>query len=160
MTALDKRADAPRTDDRGWIAEPLRLALMAVLTMSGLFTLAFEVLYLPVYLGTSHLPPAEDTTLVAAPLAAVAASGTFALPVTALLAAGLNVLFIAAMRTLTDSTRVALLPVIVWTFGFLACTFAGPGGDLMLLSDWPTLLLLLCGLIPPLVYVYLRPAPH
>ncbi|WP_431956674.1 hypothetical protein [Nocardia lijiangensis] len=160
MTALDKRADAPHTDDRGWIAEPLRLTLMAVLVLSGLFTLVFEVLYLPVYLGTSHLPPVKETTLVAAPLAAASTSGAFAFPATAVLAAGSNVVLIAAMRTLTDSTRVALLPVIAWTFGFLACTVAGPGGDLVLLSDWPTLFLLLCGLVPPLAYVYLRPAHH
>ncbi|MGV9820933.1 hypothetical protein [Nocardia xishanensis] len=160
MTAIDKRADAPHTDDRRWIAEPIRLALMAVLVVSGLFTLAFEVLYLPVYLGASHLPAPKETSLVAAPLAAASGSGAIAFPVTVLLAATLNVLLIAAMRTLTDSIRVALLPVIVWTFGFLACTVAGPGGDLVLLSDWPTLLLLLCGLVPPLVYLYLRPVQH
>ncbi|MBF6210836.1 hypothetical protein IU487_07205 [Nocardia puris] len=154
MTDLDKRAAAPAEPDADWPA-PVRAILLVLLTLSGVFTLAFEVLYLPIYLGSTDLRTGTET-LVAAPLAAQAGPGVFVFPITALLAGVLNVALVAAARTLTDSLRVALLPVVAWTFAFLACTVAGPGGDLVLMSDWPTLLLLVCGLAPPIAYVYFR----
>ncbi|MET7771180.1 hypothetical protein [Nocardia sp. NPDC005366] len=136
------------------------VAVMSVLVFSGLFTLVFEVLYLPVYLGSGSVP-APEPEVVAAPagLAAALTDGAVAFPVTALLAGVLNVVLVAAMRTLTDRPGVALLPVLAWTFGFFACSVSGPGGDIMLLSDWPTLLLLLCGLVPPLAYTFAGSAP-
>ncbi|WP_054816333.1 hypothetical protein [Nocardia arizonensis] len=136
---------------------PAAVAVMVLIVFSGLFTLVFEVLYLPIYLGSGTLP-APEPEVVAAPagLAASLHDGAVAFPITALLAAVLNVLLVAAMRTLTDRPGVALLPVAAWLFGFLASSVSGPGGDIMLLSDWPTLALLLCGLVPPLFYAYTR----
>ncbi|MEV0295284.1 hypothetical protein [Nocardia sp. NPDC050710] len=160
MTAtVDKRAAAPLTD-QGRLEGIPAAALMTLLVLSGLFTLIFEVLYLPTYLGTAHLPSPEPE-IVAAPagLAAAMSAGAIAFPVTALLAAVLNVLLVAAMRTLTDRIGIALLPVLAWALGFFAASVSGPGGDIMLLSDWPTLLLLLCGLVPPLLYAYTRANP-
>lgn len=152
-TASERAAsrDTARTDGAAAVA------VMTLLVLSGLFTLIFEVMYLPIYLGSGTLP-APEAQIVAAPegLAASLTDGAVAFPVTALLAGVLNVALVAAMRTLTDRPGISLLPVLAWTFGFLASSVSGPGGDVMLLSDWPTLLLLLCGLVPPLFYVYTR----
>ncbi|AXK87930.1 hypothetical protein IU443_18465 [Nocardia farcinica] len=153
MTALDKRADAPAEPTR--IGAIARVGTMVVLILAALFTLAVEVLYLPIYLGSSQLAGAGPE-LVAAPLAAQPGSGAVPVPITAVLAAVVNIALVAAMRTLTDSVRVAMLPVMAWTLGFLVCTFPGPGGDLVLMSEWPTLLLLVCGVGAPLIYVFQR----
>ncbi|WP_216908914.1 hypothetical protein [Nocardia noduli] len=161
MTAtVDKRPGASGAAGNRPAGIPA-VALMTVLVLSGLFTLVFEVLYLPVYLGSGSLP-APEPEVVAAPagLASVLTEGAVAFPITALLAAVLNVALVAAMRTLTDRPGIALLPVLAWAVGFFACSVSGPGGDIMLISDWPTLLLLLCGLGPPLAYTYLRTGPQ
>ncbi|MBH0775916.1 hypothetical protein [Nocardia bovistercoris] len=131
------------------------VAVMGLLVLSGLFTLAFEVLYLPVYLGRGTVAPAPAEVL-AAPLAASPSDGAVPFPVTVLVAGVVNVLLVAGMRIFTDRPGIALLPVLAWTLGFLACSVSGPGGDIMLLSDWPTLLLLIFGLAPPLLYTYTR----
>ncbi len=132
-----------------------RVVAMVVLVVAALFSLAVEVLYLPIYVGGSWTPPAEPADIAAgARLAAPLGSGSIPVPLTALIAVGLNIALVAAMRTFTDSLRLALLPVMVWTFGFLWCTFPGPGGDKLLMDDWPTLLLLVCGTVPPLLYAF------
>ncbi|MBP2189260.1 hypothetical protein [Nocardia goodfellowii] len=150
-TTVPKRADAA--------ADPAERAprgvLMTVLVLSGLFTLAVEVLYLPLYLGRSGVP-APEPAVVAAGLAVAGTGGATPFPITALVAAVLNVLLVAAMGTLTSRLRIMLLPLLAWAFGFFLCSIPGPGGDLMLLSDWPTLVLLLGGTIPPLLYAVFR----
>ncbi|MEV6278155.1 hypothetical protein [Nocardia sp. NPDC051832] len=148
MTAtVDQRAE-PDADPA---ERTPRGVLMTLLVLSGLFTLAVEVLYLPFYLGRSGIP-ASEPVVVAADVAVAGTGGATPFPVTALLAAVLNVLLVAAMGTLTSRLRIMLLPLLAWAFGFFLCTIPGPGGDIMLLSDWPTLILLLCGAIPPLLY--------
>lgn len=128
---------------------------MVVLVVSALFGLVVQVLYLPIYVGgswTAAARPSDIALASGAQLAAPLGSGAIALPVTALIAAVMNIGLVAAMRTITDSLRLALLPVAVWTLGFLWCTFPGPGGDVLLMSEWPTLLLLVCGTVVPLLY--------
>ncbi|WP_280202187.1 hypothetical protein [Nocardia cyriacigeorgica] len=49
-----------------------------------------------------------------------------------------------------------LTPIVAWTLSFLAAASAGPGGHVPLGSDARTLLLMLFGLAPPLIYVYLQ----
>jgi hypothetical protein len=108
------------------------LLVIAVLVVDALITLALEVLYLPTYIGATPFP------------------------ISVLAAAVINVLLV--MGALTSASRVGViaLPLIAWTFGFLLCAVTGPGGDIMLASDWRTLLLLCCGLAPPLLYLYVR----
>ncbi|MEU8901039.1 hypothetical protein [Nocardia sp. NPDC048505] len=152
MTATVEQRVAPDADPDERVP---RGVLMTLLVLSGLFTLAVEVLYLPLYAGRSGLP-APEPAVVAADLAVAGTGGATPLPLTVLLAAIMNVLLVAAMATLTSSFRLMLLPVVAWAFGFFLCSIPGPGGDILLLSDWPTLLLLLGGLIPPLVFAYFR----
>ncbi|WP_433731920.1 hypothetical protein ACQP0C_07660 [Nocardia sp. CA-129566] len=129
------RVDIEKATDRGYGApDPLRLGavIIGVLVLDALITLALEVLYLPTYIDT------------------------VAFPLSAVLAGVVNVLLVIGVRSVTHHIGVALLPLGVWTLGFLACSVTGPGGDIMLGTDWRTLLLLMCGLVPPLLYLYFR----
>lgn len=111
---------------------PLGPVIIAVLVMDGLITLALEVLYLPTYINT------------------------VAFPLSAVLAGVINVLLVMGVRSITHRVSAMMLPLAAWTLGFLTCSVTGPGGDIMLGSDWRTLLLLFCGLVPPLLYIYIR----
>lgn len=155
METRDRQADATDAVTRDRLVAGARAVTMAVLVVAGLFALAVEVLYLPVYVGGSWTPTAEPADIAAgARLAAPLGTGSVPIPLTAVIAAVVNISLVAAMRTLTDSLRLALLPVMAWTVGFLLCTFPGPGGDKLLMGDWPTLLLLLCGTVPALLYAF------
>ncbi|WP_327093582.1 hypothetical protein OIE68_25385 [Nocardia vinacea] len=111
---------------------PLGPAIIAVLVLDALIALALEVLYLPTYINT------------------------IAFPLSAVLAGVVNVLLVMGVRSITHRVSAMFLPVAAWTLGFLTCSVTGPGGDIMLGSDWRTLLLLFCGLVPPLLYIYIR----
>ncbi len=129
--AVDDRAGA---DSRArWTAlatAALGPVLIAVLIVDAVITLALEVLYLPSYLGS-----------VAVPLAA-------------LIAAPVNVALVWAAATVTTRPTVLFLPIAAWLGAFLIAASRGPGGDVPLRSDLPTLLLFLCGAVAPLVYLY------
>ncbi|MGN2636077.1 hypothetical protein ACTD5D_07760 [Nocardia takedensis] len=155
MTATADHTAATAGAGAQRLTGPAAVAVTTLLVFSGLFSLAFEVLYLPLYFGRGTVP-AADAAVLAAPLAAGPADGAIPFPVTALLAGVLNVVFVIAMRTVTDRPGVALLPLAAWTFGFLVAASGGPGGDILLLSAWPTLALFVCGLAAPLGYTYLR----
>ncbi|MBF6355324.1 hypothetical protein IU449_12345 [Nocardia higoensis] len=157
MEIRDRQADATDDATRARLGAAGRGIAIAALVAAALFSVAVEVLYLPFYVGGSWTPDAAPADLAQAAggqLAAPLGSGAIPVPVTALIAAVLNIALVAAMRTLTDSLRLALLPVVAWAFGFLLCTFPGPGSDTLLMGDWPTLLLLVCGTVPPLLYAF------
>ncbi|PXX68807.1 hypothetical protein DFR70_102493 [Nocardia tenerifensis] len=111
-----------------WLA-PL---ILAILVIDAFLTLAIEVLYLPAYLGAT------------------------AFPLAGVLAGLVNVLLVLGVRAVSTRAAAMFLPLAAWAFGFLVCASTGPGGDIMLASDWRTVLLLFCGLVPPLVYIYIR----
>lgn len=104
--------------------------LIVVLIVDAVITLTLEVLYLPLYIGS-----------VAVPLAA-------------LIAAPVNVALVWAAATVTTRSTVLFLPIAAWLAAFLIAASRGPGGDIPLRSDLPTLLLFLCGAVAPLVYMY------
>lgn len=113
--------------------DPLISGLIVVLLLvDALITLAVEVLFLPLYLGS------------------------LAFPVVALLAAPINVALVYGMESVTDRVGFVFAPIVVWVFGFLVCASRGPGGDIMLGSDGRTLLLLACGVLAPAGYMYYR----
>ncbi|WP_280348981.1 hypothetical protein [Nocardia neocaledoniensis] len=116
--------------------EPLITALIVTaLCVDALLTLAVEVLFLPLYVGA------------------------VAVPVAALLAAPINVALVYGMESVTDRIGFTFAPIVVWVFGFLVCSSRGPGGDVMLASDGRTLLLLACGVLAPMAYLYFRANP-
>jgi hypothetical protein len=72
----------------------------------------------------------------------------FPVPVTALVA-GLTMPWLVSMaRGLTDRLSVAVTPLLVWLLSLGVFGLAGPGGDLVLLQDWRSLLLLAAGALP------------
>lgn len=121
-----------KAPDRANETLPLGTVIISVLVLDALITLFLEVLYLPTYINT------------------------VAFPLSAILAGVINVLLVMGVRSITHRVGAMILPVAAWTFGFLLCSVTGPGGDILLGSDWRTVLLLFCGLVPPLLYIYVR----
>lgn len=99
--------------------------VLALLVFDALLTLVLEVLFLPLYVGS------------------------IAFPISAVLAAVVNVLLILGARTVTDRTGLQSLPLIAWCLGFVVLLFGGPGGDVLLAPIWQTLLLLIMGIAAP-----------
>lgn len=127
-------AESSQGIPRPWMAY-LGPVIIAVLVIDALITLALEVLYLPTYIGT------------------------VAFPLSAVLAGVINVLLVMGVRSVTPRVGLMFLPIAAWIVGFLICSMSGPGGDIMLGSDWRTVLLLFCGLVPPSLYLYVRLNP-
>ncbi|MFI6868588.1 hypothetical protein [Nocardia sp. NPDC050406] len=144
------RATAPAT--RSW----LTIALGVVLVVDGIVTLLLEVLYLPLYLGHATVPEAQPIMAAAQPLAATLTTGAIPFPITALIAAVLNVLLVKGMSTVTDRIGIMALPLTAWVVTYMLCMLGGPGGDVWFMNDWPTLALLVGGLLPAGLYLYYR----
>ena len=84
--------------------------------------------------------------------------GGFPLPVTALLAALTTPWLVSMARKLTDRLSVSVAPLLVWILSLGVFGLAGPGGDLVLLQDWRSLLLLAAGALPTAVVLGGAPA--
>ncbi len=104
--------------------------VLALLVFDGFLTAILAVLFLPVRVG--EVP----------------------VPLSALVAAVVNVLLVVGARSVTDRPGRAALPLLGWFVGFAVCMVGGPGGDAVLLADWRTLLLLAGGLIPATVLLF------
>lgn len=98
--------------------------VLALLVFDGFLTAILAVLFLPLRVGGV---PA---------------------PISALVAAVVNVLLVLGARSVTNRLGRVALPLLGWFLGFLLCLVGGPGGDALLLADWRTLVLLAAGLIP------------
>ncbi|WP_231951248.1 hypothetical protein [Nocardia terpenica] len=135
MTAAVDRRDAAGVT-RGF--SPLGGLLAGLLVFDGLVTVVLEALFLPLYAGSTPLP------------------------LTALVAAVVNVLLVLGMGTVVSRPMFMALPLLAWMLGFLLCSSGGPGGDIVLEDSWPTLALLACGLIPAGFVLFRRafPAPQ
>jgi hypothetical protein len=104
--------------------------LAGLLVFNGLLTLVLEVLFLPSYIGSIPFP------------------------ITAGVAAVVNVLLVLGMGTVVARPGAMSMPLLAWLFGFLICSTGGPGGDVLLADNWTTPLLLACGLIPAGFYLF------
>lgn len=105
-------------------------ATLAVLIFDGFLCGILSVLFLPTYLGSVPFP------------------------VSALLAGVANVMLLFAARKVADQPLAIASPLIAWGVAILVCMLGGPGGDVLLLADWRTALLLLGGLVPPGVLLF------
>lgn len=97
---------------------------LGVLVFDGFLSAVLGVLFLPTYLGA------------------------VAFPISALLSGLVNVALVVIARTITGPTRRAGWPLVGWGAGFLLCAVGGPGGDVLLVQSWQSLLLLAFGLVP------------
>ncbi|MEU4314886.1 hypothetical protein [Nocardia sp. NPDC024068] len=134
----DKIGADPATRSTALVERVLGSVLIAVLVLVAVIALIVEVLYLPLYIGG------------------------VAVPVTAILAAPVNLALVWAAGTVTSRLSVLFLPIAAWLAAFLVAASSGPGGDIPLRSDLGTLLLFLCGAVVPLIYMYVlanRPKP-
>ncbi|WP_459547869.1 hypothetical protein [Nocardia sp. X0981] len=125
----------PAATESGWrYAPPVRAVLgpvlIAVLVVDAVISLIFEVLSLPLYIGAVPVP------------------------IAALLAAPVNLALVWAAATVTGRLSALFLPLAAWLVAFLIAAGRGPGGDVPLRGDLPTLLLFICGVVPPLTYMY------
>ena len=114
---------------------PDRVAL-GVLVFDGFLSAVLGVLFLPTYIGA------------------------VAFPISALVSGLVNVALVFLARTITGPNRRAGWPLVGWAFGFLLCTFGGPGGDIVLPQSWQSLLMLALGIGPAGYFVFRgEPAP-
>ena len=74
--------------------------------------------------------------------------GGFPLPVTVLLAALTTPWLVSMASRLTERVSVAAAPLLLWLLSLGVFGLAGPGGDVVLLQDWRSLLLLAAGALP------------
>lgn len=127
--ADDRRMTAPSP-----VADPPSVVeartTLALLTFDGFVCAVLSVLFLPAYIGTTPFP------------------------VTILIAAVVNLLLVLGARRFTDRALGAAAPLIGWLAGFAVCAIGGPGGDVLVVSDWRTLLLVVAALLPGVLYLF------
>ncbi|SFP35005.1 hypothetical protein SAMN05421810_102331 [Amycolatopsis arida] len=112
----------------------VRFALLALLVLDAVLLSTLELLYLPLRLDGLILPRLGDVPF----------------PVTVVLAALTTPLLVTSAARLVHP-RAAIVPLAVWVVTVLSVGLLGPGGDLVLLADWRTLLLLAGGVLPAAV---------
>lgn len=104
----------------------LSALVLLVLAVLSPLSLWLEVLFLPSYWGAVPLP------------------------VSAFAAGAVNVAIVFGAESATRHAFGLFMPLILWILGFLYLATPGPGGDLMLLATWQTLLLFILGIVPAL----------
>ena len=77
--------------------------------------------------------------------------GAVPLPITAVVAAVTTPMLVVAAGKLSFGTRGAAAPLLVWFVTLFVVGVFGPGGDIVLMSDWRALLLLGGGAVPSAV---------
>lgn len=75
------------------------------------------------------------------------AVGSLPLPISALVALLTTPWLVRRAGELSGAVG-ASAPLVAWVLTVVVLGFAGPGGDVLLLGDWPSLLLLAAGLLP------------
>lgn len=106
--------------------------LFALLLLDSVVLAVIELLFLPLRFDGYLLPDL----------------GGFPLPITVLLAAVTTPLLVSVASKLTPRLSLAAAPLLVWILALGVFGLAGPGGDLVLIQDWRSLLLLAAGALP------------
>ena len=107
--------------------------VLAVLVVDAAVLAVVELLFLPLRLDGYVLPDA----LGGAPV-----------PVSALLAALTTPWLVSVAGKVSRTMPVAAAPLVVWIVVVAVFGMFGPGGDLVLISDWRSLLLFAAGALP------------
>ncbi|MCP2165627.1 hypothetical protein [Goodfellowiella coeruleoviolacea] len=106
--------------------------LLALLVLDAVVLALLELFFLPLRLDGHLLPEAGDAPL----------------PVTALVALVSTPWLVLTAARLRPKFSVAGAPLLAWLLTLLVFGIGGPGGDVVLLDDWRTLLLLGLGALP------------
>jgi hypothetical protein len=77
--------------------------------------------------------------------------GGISLPISALVAAVTTPWLVSVAGKLSPTLPVAGAPVAAWIIAIAVFGMFGPGGDLVLVADWRSLLLFACGALPSAV---------
>jgi hypothetical protein len=111
---------------------------LAVLVLDAVVLAVVELLFLPLRLDGALLPYAL---------------GGLPLPVSAVVAALTTPWLVRVASRVSPSLLVAAAPLLAWIVAVAVFGMFGPGGDLVLLSDWRSLLLFACGALPSAIAI-------
>lgn len=106
---------------------------LAVLVIDAIVLAVLELLFLPLRLDGYLLPNML---------------GGVPLPASAIVAALTTPWLVSVAGKLTPKLLVAAAPLIAWILVIAVFGMFGPGGDLVLIADWRSLLLFACGALP------------
>ncbi len=109
---------------------------LALLMVDAVVLAVVELLFLPLRLDGYILPNML---------------GGLALPLSSLVAAVTMPLLVGAAARLSPTLLVAVAPLGAWVVTIGAFGMFGPGGDIVLIADWRSLLLFACGTLPATV---------
>ena len=109
--------------------------LLVVLMLDAVLLAVLELVYLPLRFDGYLLPNL----------------GGWPFPVTALVAALTMPWLVSQSARIADRALGGGAPLWAWLITVAAFGFAGPGGDVVLLPDWRTLLLIAAGMLPAAV---------
>lgn len=109
---------------------------LALLMVDAAVLAVVELLFLPLRLDGYVLP-----NLL----------GGLALPLSSLVAAVTMPLLVSAAARLSATLLVAAAPLGAWVVTIGVFGMFGPGGDIVLIADWRSLLLFACGTLPATV---------
>lgn len=107
--------------------------VLAVLVVDAVVLAVVELLFLPLRFDGYVLPDVL---------------GGIPVPVSALAAALTTPWLVSVAGKVAPRLPVAAAPLIAWIVAVAVFGMFGPGGDLVLISDWRSLLLFACGALP------------
>ena len=107
--------------------------ILAVLVVDAVILAVVELLFLPLRFDGYLLP-----NLL----------GGIPVPASAVLAALTTPWLVSVAGTLAPKLLVAAAPLLAWILTVAIFGMFGPGGDMVLISDWRSLLLFACGALP------------
>ena len=106
-------------------------ATVSVLVFDGFLSGILSVVFLPTYLGSMQFP------------------------ISALLGGIANVALIVAARKVAERPIWVASPLLGWFAAVVLCMLGGPGGDVLLLAEWRTMLLIIAGAGPAGVLLFM-----
>jgi hypothetical protein len=107
--------------------------ILAVLVVDAVVLAVMELLFLPLRFDGYLLPNAL---------------GGLPVPLSAIVAAVTTPWLVRVAGKLTPQLLVAAAPLIAWILTIAVFGMFGPGGDMVLIADWRSLLLFACGALP------------
>ena len=112
------------------VVSGIKASIVGALVLDGFRCAVTAVLFLPLFLGSTPFP------------------------VSGVLAGIVNVILVRVAFSVTHSVSRASLPVAGFFVGLVLAMLGGPGGDVLVVADWRTLVLVAGGLLPAVVQLF------